>query len=189
MAVSKALRFAVLARDNHTCRYCGAKAPSVVLHVDHVVPVALGGMDVPENLVAACVDCNTGKAATSLDAQAVADIQADTMRWARAIAAAAAKVAEDAAVRETYLFYVEGEWTGGRMPPHADLPDDWEITAWNFYARGLPLVEIDEALLITSNAGSVPAGARWRYFCGICWNKLRALEDHARSIVDSGEVD
>lgn len=41
MSVSKRLRFEVLRRDNHTCRYCGSSAPEVKLTIDHVVPVAL----------------------------------------------------------------------------------------------------------------------------------------------------
>ena len=61
--LSKRLRFMVLERDNFTCRYCGAKAPDVELQVDHVIPVAKGGADDPDNLVTACVDCNSGKRA------------------------------------------------------------------------------------------------------------------------------
>ena len=34
MAVSKRTRFEVLKRDNHTCQYCGAKAPNATLHVE-----------------------------------------------------------------------------------------------------------------------------------------------------------
>lgn len=56
MAISKRLRFEVLRRDNHMCRYCGRGAPDVALTVDHVVPVALGGHSDPTNLVTACVD-------------------------------------------------------------------------------------------------------------------------------------
>ena len=59
--LSSAQRFAVLARDKFTCRYCGAKAPDTVLHVDHIHPVADGGTNEPENLVAACGSCNLGK--------------------------------------------------------------------------------------------------------------------------------
>jgi 5-methylcytosine-specific restriction endonuclease McrA len=55
------LRFQILQRDNFTCRYCGRKAPDVVLHVDHVTPVSQGGLSEPDNLVAACEDCNLGK--------------------------------------------------------------------------------------------------------------------------------
>lgn len=64
MAVSKRLRYEVLRRDSHTCRYCGASAPDVLLRVDHVTPVALGGTDTPENLVTACDPCNSGKSST-----------------------------------------------------------------------------------------------------------------------------
>ena len=74
MPVSKSLRFEVLRRDQFTCRYCGSKAPDVQLHVDHVVPAALGGPDAPENLVTACVDCNAGKANRSLDEDTVSDL-------------------------------------------------------------------------------------------------------------------
>ena len=37
-SIPKGLRFDVLRRDNYTCKYCGAKAPNVQLHVDHVIP-------------------------------------------------------------------------------------------------------------------------------------------------------
>lgn len=57
-----AVRFDVFARDNYTCQYCGRKAPDVVLHVDHRVPVSKGGTDEPANLLTACADCNQGKA-------------------------------------------------------------------------------------------------------------------------------
>lgn len=56
-----ALRFEILERDEYTCRYCGRSAPSVPIEVDHVVAVAEGGTDDPENLVACCWSCNRGK--------------------------------------------------------------------------------------------------------------------------------
>jgi len=49
----------ILKRDNHRCQYCGAsKKP---LTVDHVIPKERGGEDSWENLVTACVDCNSKK--------------------------------------------------------------------------------------------------------------------------------
>jgi hypothetical protein len=58
------LRFAILQRDAFRCRYCGrlGSAPGVVLHVDHVVPLAGGGATTADNLVTACEECNLGKA-------------------------------------------------------------------------------------------------------------------------------
>ena len=49
----------ILKRDNHTCQYCGAK--SVLMTIDHIIPRNKGGGDSWENLVAACVPCNTTK--------------------------------------------------------------------------------------------------------------------------------
>ncbi|KUF05675.1 HNH endonuclease [Leucobacter sp. G161] len=71
MAVTKRTRFEVLRRDNHTCQYCGAKAPDVTLHIDHVMPVSLGGDDKPGNLVTACKDCNSGKSSITPDSPLV----------------------------------------------------------------------------------------------------------------------
>jgi hypothetical protein len=110
MAVSKRIRFEVLRRDGHACRYCGAMAPDAKLHVDHVMPVALGGSDEPDNLVTACIDCNAGKASTSPDAPIVADVADDQLRWARAMeAAAAALLGEQQRKREVISRWLE-EW-------------------------------------------------------------------------------
>lgn len=54
-------RFAVLARDNYTCQYCGRKPPDVTLQIDHRLPFSLGGTDELRNLVTACSECNGGK--------------------------------------------------------------------------------------------------------------------------------
>jgi len=49
----------ILKRDNHTCQYCGIR--SVPMTIDHVISKNMGGGDSWENLVAACVRCNTIK--------------------------------------------------------------------------------------------------------------------------------
>jgi len=67
MRLSPKLRFEIFKRDQFTCRYCGRRTPDVVLEIDHVVPVAEGGSDDPENLVTACYECNRGKGATPLE--------------------------------------------------------------------------------------------------------------------------
>ncbi|MFU3348324.1 HNH endonuclease [Pseudomonas aeruginosa] len=60
-SIRKSVRFEVFKRDNFTCQYCGAKAPDVVLHVDHINPVSKGGDNEIINLVTACLPCNLGK--------------------------------------------------------------------------------------------------------------------------------
>ena len=83
MAISKRTRYEVLRRDNFTCRYCGAFAPIVVLHVDHVVPRKLGGSDKPGNLVTACQDCNSGKSASPPPVGLVAEVEEMAREWSR----------------------------------------------------------------------------------------------------------
>jgi hypothetical protein len=65
-AISKKLRFEVFKRDNFTCQYCGKAAPDVVLHIDHINPVAGGGDSDILNLITSCIDCNLGKGAREL---------------------------------------------------------------------------------------------------------------------------
>ena len=61
MAINKRKRFEIFKRDAFTCRYCGRRAPEVILELEHVKPKALGGDDSDANLVTACRDCNKGK--------------------------------------------------------------------------------------------------------------------------------
>jgi 5-methylcytosine-specific restriction endonuclease McrA len=50
----KKLRLRILNRDGWICFWCGQEANTC----DHVIPVARGGSDDPDNLVAACKRCN-----------------------------------------------------------------------------------------------------------------------------------
>ncbi len=63
-SLSVGLRYQVLRRDRFRCVLCGmspATDPRCILHVDHVVPVARGGLTILANLRALCQDCNLGK--------------------------------------------------------------------------------------------------------------------------------
>jgi cytochrome c553 len=74
-SLSPKIRFEVFKRDRFTCQYCGGKAPDVVLHCDHIQPVADGGANDLMNLVTACAGCNGGKGARSLDDMSVVERQ------------------------------------------------------------------------------------------------------------------
>ena len=49
----------IIKRDNHQCQYCGTTDGPVT--VDHILPKDRGGGDTWENLVCACMNCNTKK--------------------------------------------------------------------------------------------------------------------------------
>lgn len=75
IAIPKSVRFEVFKRDSFKCQYCGKSAPEIVLHVDHIKPVAEGGDNDILNLVTACSDCNLGKGARRLDDSSVIEKQ------------------------------------------------------------------------------------------------------------------
>lgn len=54
---SKEFRRFILARDHHTCHYCGEYGDTI----DHLLPRAKGGHTTPVNCVCACLSCNQQK--------------------------------------------------------------------------------------------------------------------------------
>ncbi len=64
--INDSTRFEVFKRDGYCCKICGMSPetnPEVTLHLDHIIPVALGGTSVIENLQTLCSSCNMGKKA------------------------------------------------------------------------------------------------------------------------------
>ncbi|HTY66608.1 MAG TPA: HNH endonuclease [Alphaproteobacteria bacterium] len=57
----RANRRKVYERDGYTCRYCGTPVAPYTATLDHLVPVAAGGSNGIDNLVTACLSCNTRK--------------------------------------------------------------------------------------------------------------------------------
>lgn len=190
MAVSKRLRYEVLRRDNHTCRYCGGSAPDVKLTVDHVVPQALGGSDDPTNLVTACEPCNSGKTSVPADAAIVADVEEDALRWVAAMDKAAELARAKYEVRLDYRNTFREAWDEWKTgPEHArktvPLDSGWESSLDNFYEAGLPDWELAEAVRAAMTNQKVTPPNTFRYFAGICWTKIRQMQDQARQIIDA----
>lgn len=184
MAVTKRTRYEVLKRDNHTCRYCGATAPEVKLTVDHVTPVALGGSDDPSNLVAACRDCNAGKASTSPEATMVADVAQDAFRWAAAIRQAAAEAEADAlryvTTHEAFVLAWR-EWDD----PLDHLPGNCWGTIDRWRDSGLSERAILESLDIARTNPRVRNQDVFSYLCGIANNKICELHDRAKQLLEA----
>jgi hypothetical protein len=185
MGVTKRVRFEILRRDGFTCRYCGSSAPDVKLAVDHVTPTALGGTDDPSNLVTACVDCNAGKASTAVDSVLVGAVADDAERWAAAIREVARQqqaVAEEAAARVEPFRAAWLSWDA----EGTYLPGDWRPTIEGWLASGLTVDEAIQALsLAVANRGVRDDGV-FAYTCGIVRNKIKALHEAARALLERG---
>lgn len=190
MAVSKRLRYEVLRRDNHTCRYCGATAPDVPLRVDHVTPVALGGGDDPANLATACEPCNSGKTSSTPDAALVAGVSDDALRWATAMEQAAGKLLEQEQPKLEYREAFLAEWNrwgrgSGKSRKPLELPSDWKASIETFRTAGLPQFVWADIVDGAMGNEKVNQGSKFKYCAGIAWKKIRALQDEARRIVST----
>jgi hypothetical protein len=189
MAVSKRTRYEVLRRDNHTCRYCGGQAPDVVLTVDHVTPVALGGSDHPGNLVAACRDCNAGKAASAPDAAVVSQVSDDAIRWAAAMKEAMQLELAALGARQEYRENFRQAWS--RWDDRLVLADPrWVVSVGRWHELGVPIEILIEAIDIAMSNTTVKPQAVFRYMAGVVWTYVRKAQDRvAVQLAEPGEDD
>lgn len=191
MAVSKRTRYEVLKRDNHTCRYCGESAPDVRLTVDHVTPTALGGSDSPDNLVAACRDCNAGKASTSPSADLVDDVKQIDMQWSGAIRRVAAARGRTRKKVDRYVAEWEqnwNTWSNGIGDPFP-LSDSWEATIRRFYELGVPIAELTHCADVACGNRKVGQYDTFRYFAGCAWRVVTEIQDAAKALLSAEEID
>jgi hypothetical protein len=190
VAISKRLRYEILRRDNHACRYCGATSPDTNLTIDHVLPVTLGGTDDPSNLVAACTDCNAGKSAATPDAPLVADISADAIRWGQAMKEAAEFLLAE--FRDRHDLHDRftarwNEWGYGPSRQPVPLPGGWRQSVDSFLAAGLPLEILFECIDRAMVAKHVTPDSTFRYMCGIAWRKVGELREIAGALLEADQ--
>lgn len=197
MSVSKRLRYEVLRRDNHTCRYCGSSAPEVKLTIDHVMPVALGGADEPTNLVTACANCNAGKSSSSPDAAHVENVSEDAIRWAKAMERAAEiqelVAREDRMFTQTFFDLMTDMVVRDRglKPPTLEAHGGThgaDRSLLTFRAQGLDMGVLLEAIGNAMSNSQLSRDDVWRYFCGICWRRIDQMHGTARSLISEGAI-
>lgn len=194
MAISRRLRFEILRRDGHACRYCGAMAPDVPLTVDHVIPTTLGGSDEPANLVTSCQPCNAGKSSIAPDSPIVENVEATALRYKRALEQAVelkrmerdvidAQVAQFVAVWDDWHLIGVLDDDGKEKP--VPLPDNWRTSVERFFATGLTIEDLKRFVETAMMKRGLNSAATWRYFCGCCWRHVTDLQEQARRILES----
>jgi len=185
MTVSKRLRFEILRRDNNACKVCGRTPPEVKLHVDHVVPVALGGGNEPSNLQTLCSDCNGGKSSVPADAPVVADVAADAQRWSLAmqqVAEMRAAELNDVFQMVDWFMSIWDSWTDWRGDTYD--ASGAQTTIPQFIKAGLTTQEIEELVGVTMQ-GPASGRDKWKYFCGCCWRRIRQNQELAAELMQS----
>ncbi len=182
MGVTKRLRFEILSRDGFACVYCGAD--STQLHVDHVIPQALGGTDDPSNLATACADCNAGKASTSPSAASVAAVDAKDLEWRGNVADALAQIAAEQRDENDLIDAVGSHWDAWTWQDRKgvrrqfDKPSDWRNSVRTMLRRGFTVDTLSQCMAIAMDAHP---DDEWSYFCGVVWQTYRRAQEVAGS--------
>lgn len=169
--LSKKVRFDVFKRDGFVCQYCGAHPPAVVLHVDHIHPVAEGGTNDIDNLITACEPCNLGKGSGLISdtpkalkdkASEVAEKEEQLRGYNEILMARAARIEDEAWLVAAELEGVEYVESYSRA----------NLASIKKFLEKLPFQEVRGAS--ESSCGRFGVSTRaFRYFCGICWGKIR----------------
>lgn len=171
-ALSKKLRFEVFKRDAFACQYCGAHPPGVLLHVDHIVPVAAGGKNEMDNLVTACEPCNLGKGARDL--RVIPQSLAEKARETQEREAQLKGYQEILEAKRQRIDVETWRVLDALYGRRCESVSNDEYRSTQRFVEKLGLYPVLEAADI-ARASTVPYGRLFRYFCGICWNKVREI--------------
>lgn len=187
VAVGKKLRFEVFKRDGFQCQYCGRTPPTVVLNCDHVIPVCEGGPDEMDNLITACFDCNSGKGGTPLNVipEKLAAKMERQKEMAEQYEGYSDYLLELRRIKTESAHIIGQYWYKVRFMGTKD-EDKWTfanpriVSICNFLDH-LSRPEIYDAIdiafaKIPPPRSSKSDAATWKYFCGVCWNKVRAKQ-------------
>lgn len=182
-SISKRTRFEVFKRDDFQCRYCGARAPEMILHVDHVVPVCDGGSDEEDNLVTACEGCNLGKGPIGLankHAPISKDAASDLTEKTDQMAAYREAMADWIVERDEYRHAVavsvyDAIW--GHETPDRMLGKKDTSSACRFMEK----LGFRAVLMLAEEVGSkthkfYDFHRAWKYFYACCRNQIASAE-------------
>lgn len=170
-ALSKKVRFEIFKRDVFTCQYCGSKPPSVVLEVDHITPIALGGDNTEDNLITSCFDCNRGKGARSLELspetltkklEVQKEAKEQLASFEKAVKAKKAKIARKINKLDK-MFEAETDHT---------FTYSFKQSIKKFFEL-LPEHEVIDSMEIALAKFADKPSMTAKYFCGVCWNKIK----------------
>lgn len=175
--LSKKIRFEVFKRDNFTCQYCGKTPPSITLEIDHINPKSRKGNDDINNLVTSCFDCNRGKKNIPLktvpsslrdNIDVLKEKEMQLKEYNSFIQKIEKRLLRNAKkINEIYT----------NRYPDRELADHFINHTVKIFLKKLPLHEVKEAMSYACSLPYLNKDSTPKYFCGICWNKIKKNED------------
>lgn len=173
MAISKKIRFEVFKRDGFQCGYCGKTPPEIILEVDHINPKSKKGKDDINNLITACFDCNRGKSNIMLDKipnklnenfEILKQKEEQIKEYRKFIKTIEKRIKKD--IRKIEIIFQT-------ICQDKEFTDIFKNSIKRFL-NYLPFGEVEDAMYISlSHFKDNYDPAIPKYFCGVCWNKIR----------------
>ncbi len=188
MSIGKKLRFDVFKRDSFTCQYCGNHPPEVILEVDHIKPKSKDGNDDINNLITSCFDCNRGKSNIELsdvpntilkNKELIEEKESQYIEYHKLLAKIDKRINGDInKVDEVYTRYF----------PKWSLSHGFKKTTLKSFLSRLGVNECVDSMEKAcykfensrkqydeyENRWLSPEDLAIKYFCGICWNKIKS---------------
>jgi hypothetical protein len=172
MAVSKKIRFEVFKRDGFKCQYCGKTPPEIMLEVDHIQPKSKKGKDDFNNLITSCFDCNRGKSNHELkqvpnsiktNTEIILERELQYKEYQKILSKINKRIQREIdEVDQCYNSFFNKYL----------LSDNFKQTTVKNFINKLGLIDTLESMKtacikINNSTDSI------KYFCGICWNKIK----------------
>jgi len=147
----------------------------VLLHADHIIPVRDGGEADIDNLITSCEGCNLGKGATPLSV-----MPQSLSEKAAQVAEREAQIAGYSEIMEAKRERLEDEMWRVADTLHENASNDGfakaDLLSIKRFIERLGFYEVLEAADIAHLKKPFSDNQRWKYFCGVCWKKIRDAE-------------
>lgn len=173
-SISKKIRFEVFKRDNFTCQYCSSKPPKVSLEIDHLLPVCKRGTNHIDNLITACFDCNRGKGGVELTSIPQSVIEKSKIKK---LALKQYKEYQNIISKEVAQINIDIDHVDlvfCKVFPGPPLTEKSRISVKTFIKK-LDTETVVYAMEIACSKMETEYMC-WKYFCGICWSKIKERE-------------
>ena len=167
------------------CAYCGQSPPKVILEIDHIEPKSKGGADEVNNYITACFDCNRGKRDIPLDkipSKLSENIEIlkekeNQLREYRKLIKQIEKREEKDINNICAIF--EGHF------PDRILTEAFKKRSIKIFLDNLHKHEIEDAMRAAVTKLNKDHDGAIKYFCGICWKKIRNPGESLRWEINS----
>ena len=176
-AISTRTRFEIFKRDRFACQYCGRTPPEVVLHLDHVIPVADGGSNKEGNLITSCMECNLGKADVPLGSVRPVPkfdiaLQREKLKQLEEMNEF---LAHEKRILDEVVDSIGRHWMNCNCLPQFKNLYTFNANQASSVRRFLERLSIEQIYRAIDITWSRKKNDReaWLYFCGICWNMIK----------------